>query len=53
MKARGPMRRVKRGSSMGKARPLKVISQARPSPSFTVTFRVCSGSMTVMEMGPT
>ena len=31
MKARGPIRCVKRGSSIGKARPVKVISAAMPS----------------------
>ena len=52
MKARGPMRRMKRGSSMGKARPVKTISASIPSPA-TFTFSTRSGSTTSMAIGPT
>jgi len=53
MKTRGPLRRMKRGSSMGKALPSNVTSAATPSAPATVTLSVRSGSITSMRIGPT
>ena len=50
---REPMRRVKRGSSIGNARPVNSTSSARPSVSFSVRRTFFSGSTTVTESGPT
>ena len=52
MKARGPMRWTKRGSSMGKDRPSKVISAANPLDGSTISFSFTSGSITSMRIGP-
>ena len=52
MNARGPIRNVKRGSSIGNARPVKASSAAIPSP-LTRTTSFWSGSTTSIEIGPT
>ena len=53
MNPRVPTRRVKRGSSIGKARPVKVSSAAMPSCSATVKRSTFSGSTTSIFIGPT
>ena len=54
MKVRGPMRRMKRGSSIGALRPVKTISAVMPwSGASTITRSFCSGSITSMLIGPT
>ena len=54
MKARGPMRRMNRGSSMGKDRPVKVSSAFSPcSGASTISRSTCRGLTTSIRIGPT